>query len=88
MACLQSLAKYRLCQIDTTVRFSTMLHFRVVIFLKVYIYCKLVPILDIVSSSYSLYQSFYYFVKHRPEKKKNLSLPSEIDVLSYFTLTC
>ena len=43
-------------------------------------------ILDIVSTSYSLCHSFYYFVKHRPENKVlNLSLHTQDSVAR---LTC
>ena len=45
--------------------------------------------LDMVSTSYSLCQSFYHFVKLRPENKVlNLTLQNEMEVLTYFTLTC
>ena len=46
-------------------------------------------ILDIVSSSYGLCQSFYHFVEFQPENKVlNLTLQNEMEVLAYFRLTC
>ena len=61
-------------------------------FLKVYrdlLQCRSVFILDIVSTSYGLCQSFYHFVELRPENKVlNLTLQNEMEILSYFRLTC
>ena len=46
-------------------------------------------ILDIVSTSYGLCQSFYHFVEFRPENKVlNLTLQNEMEILAYFRLTC
>ena len=73
-------------------RFSTMLIFLRSHFLKVYRdlqQCRNIFILDMVSTTYSLCQSFYHFVKLRPENKVlNLTLQNEMEVLAYFTLTC
>ena len=71
-------------------RFLKMMYFWEVIFLKVYIYCKLETYLFLTLSLLLIVMPvFYHFVKHRPENKVlNLSLQNEIDVLAYFTLTC
>ena len=85
--------KYRLCQIAKTVKifenvtFSGSHYFKSIYLLQ----ARNISILDIVSSAYSLCQSFIISsqVNHRPENKVlNLSLQNEIDVLAYFTLTC
>ena len=83
--------KYRLCQIDKTVKIFENVacsgsHF----FKRIYLLqAGNISILDIVSTTYSLCLFFYHFVKHRPENKVlNLCLQKEIDVLAYFTLTC
>ena len=79
--------KYRLCQIDKTVKifknvaFSGSHYFKSIYLLQ----ARNIYILDIVSTTYSLYQSFII----RPENKiLNLSLQNKIHVLAYFTLTC
>ena len=62
--------KYRLCQIDKTVKIFENVAFSGSHFLKVYIYCKFETYLFFtMSPSYSLCQSFYHFVKHRPEDR-------------------
>ena len=68
-----------------------MLHFWQVIFLKVYIYCKLETYLFLTLSLLVIVDASlkYHFVKYRPENRVlNLSLQNEIDVLAYFTLSC
>ena len=83
--------KCRLCQIDKTVMIFKNVAFSGSHFKSIYLLqARNISILDIVSTSYSLCQSFYHFIKHRPENKPvfNLSLQNEIDVLAYFTLTC
>ena len=61
-------------------------------FLKVYrdlLQCRIVFILDIVSTSYGLCQTFYHFVEFQPENKVlNLTSQNEMEVLAYFRLTC
>ena len=77
--------KYRLCQIDKTVKiFENAIFSGEVIFKSIYLLqARNISILDIVSISYSLCHSFYHFIKHRPENKVlNLSLQNEIDVLA------
>ena len=67
-----------------------MLHFREITFKRIHLLqAQNIFILDIDSTSYSLCQSFYYFVKHHPENKVlTLTSQSEIDILAYFTQTC
>ena len=83
--------KYRLCQIDKTVKifenvaFSGSHYFKSIYLLQ----ARNISILDIVSTTYSFLPVFYHFVKHRPENKVlNLRLQNKINVLAYFTLNC
>ena len=75
--------KYRLCQIDKNVKiiendaFSGSHYFKSIYLLQ----ARNISILDIVSTSYSLCQSFIISLN----KVLNLSLQNEIDVLAYFT---
>ena len=83
--------KYRLRQIDKTVKILENVAFSGSHFLKVHIYCKLETYLFMTLSLLVIVYSslFYHFVKHRPETKiLKLSLQNEIDVIAYFTLTC
>ena len=59
--------KYRLCQIDKTVKIFENVAFSGSHFLKVQV--RNISLLHNVSTSYSLCQSFYHFVKHRPEDR-------------------
>ena len=60
--------------------------------IKVYrdlLQCRNIFILDIVSTSYGLCQSFYHLVEFRSENKVlNLTLRNEMEALAYFRLTC
>ena len=85
----QESCKYRLCQINKSVAFSRSHFFRGKS--KIFTASSKHFIIDIVSTSYSLCQSFYYFVKLQQENKVlNLSLQNEIDVLAFlrFTVEC
>ena len=84
--------KYRMCQIDKIVKifenvaFSGSHYFKSIYLLQ----ARNISILDIVSTTYSLCQSFIISLNigQKTRYVLKLSLQNEIDVIAYFTLTC